>query len=223
MIKGILFDFDGTLANTIDLIAATFEYSCRKVLGVKPPRQKIIDTIGLPLVDAFVILTNRADALEELRGAYRSFNHEHHDAMIKPIPGITELLAALRRRGLKIAVVTSKKPPMLRRGLDCLKLTPYIDAAVTVLDTEFGKPHPAPVLLGCERLGLKPEECICVGDSPYDMQSGNAAGTATVAVGYTAFALDKVVSEGLPDFVIDRPEALLDIIDKLNAEVEVDD
>lgn len=223
MIKGILFDFDGTLANTIDLIVATFEHSCREVLGVQPPRQQIVDTIGLPLADAFMVLTNAPAKLEELRAAYGKFNGEHHDAMIKPIPGVAELLAKLKKRGFKIAVVTSKKPPMLQRGLDCLQLTSYIDATVTVLDTEFGKPHPAPVLLGCARLGLPPQECICVGDSPYDMQSGNAAGTVTVAVGYTAFAIEKVVGEGSPDFVIDRPENLLDIIDKLNTGLEVDD
>lgn len=222
MIKGILFDFDGTLANTIDLIVAAFEYSCQKILGIKPPREAIINTIGLPLADAFVVLTNAPNKLTELRAAYGQFNNEHHDSMIEPIPGVEALLIKLKQRGLKIAVVTSKKPPMLQRGLDCLNLTQYIDATVTVLDTEFGKPHPAPVLLGCEKLGLKPQECVCVGDSPYDMQSGRAANTITAAVKYTAFALDKVLLEGVPDFVIDEPEALLDLIDHLNRTEEDD-
>lgn len=221
MIKGILFDFDGTLANTIDLIVAAFEYSCQEVLGFKPPREQIINTIGLPLAQALVDLTGRPDKLEALRAAYGLFNREHHDAMIKPIPGVAELLAELKKRGLRLAVVTSKKPPMLQRGLDCLKLAPYIDAAVTVLDTEVGKPHPAPTLLGCARLGLAPQECVCVGDSPYDMQSGNAAGVVTVAVGYTSFALEKVIAEGSPDFVIGAPEDLLNIIDKLDKGLEV--
>lgn len=216
MIKGILFDFDGTLANTIDLIVATFEYSCQKILGYKPSREAIVNTIGLPLADAFVVLTNEPAKLEELRAAYSRFNQEHHDSMIEPIPGVEALLAELKRRGLKIAVVTSKKPPMLHRGLNCLKLSGYIDAVVTVLDTKLGKPHPEPVLLGCEKLGLKPQECICVGDSPYDMQSGRAARTVTAAVKYTAFPLDKVLLEGVPDFVIDEPEALLELIDSLN-------
>ncbi len=222
MIKGILFDFDGTLANTIDLIVAAFEYSCQKILGVKPAREAIINTIGLPLADAFVVLTHEPDKVTELRAAYGWFNKEHHDAMIEPIPGVKALLAALKKRGFKIAVVTSKKPPMLQRGLDCLGLSQYIDTQVTVLDTEFGKPHPAPVLLGCQRLDLKPEECICVGDSPYDMQSGRSAGTVTAAVKYTAFALDKVLLEGVPDFVIDEPEALLDLIEHLNRTEEDD-
>lgn len=222
MIKGILFDFDGTLANTIDLIVAAFEYSCQKILGVKPAREAIINTIGLPLADAFVVLTHEPDKVTELRAAYGCFNKEHHDAMIEPIPGVEALLANLKKRGFKIAVVTSKKPPMLQRGLDCLGLSQYIDAQVTVLDTEFGKPHPAPVLLGCQRLDLKPQECICVGDSPYDMQSGRAAGTVTAAVKYTAFALDKVLLEGVPDFVIDDPEALLDLIEHLNRTEEDD-
>ena len=57
MIKGVLFDFDGTLANTIDLIVATFEHTCDTALGFKPARQRIVDTIGLPLGDALELLS----------------------------------------------------------------------------------------------------------------------------------------------------------------------
>lgn len=86
-IKGILFDFDGTLANTIDLIIATFEHTCQKVLGTVPQREDIISTFGLPLGNAFVKLAGREDLVEEMRAVYKAFNETNHDTMIRPIAG----------------------------------------------------------------------------------------------------------------------------------------
>jgi pyrophosphatase PpaX len=221
LIKGVLFDFDGTLADTIELIVASFEHTCFTTLGLRPERQAIINTIGLPLADAFVLLTGREDLVGELRRVYGEFNEANHDRMIKPISGVHELLRELRQRDLKLAVVTSKKPHMVRRGMDCLGITPYIDSVVTVLDTPLGKPHPQPMLLACERLELRPEECLCVGDSPFDMQSGNAAGNITVAVEYTALDWQTVLATGKPNYTIARPQELLRLIEKLNAKEEI--
>ena len=204
MIKGVLFDFDGTLANTIDLIVATFEHTCDTALGFKPARQRIVDTIGLPLGDAL-----------ELRQIYGAFNAANHDTMIKPIPGVAELLPKLKERGIKLAVVTSKKAYMLERGMQCLGMLPYIDTTVSVLDTERGKPAPDPMLLACERLGLAPRECLCVGDSPFDLQSGNAAGCVTVAVEYTQLNWQNLLEQGKPDYTIAHPLDLLKLIDIL--------
>ena len=186
-IKGILFDFDGTIANTIDLIIATFEHTCREVLGFTPEREKIVATFGLPLPEAMIALSGKPGLVENMRDAYREYNNAHHDDMIRPIPGVQETLEQLKAQGIKLAVVTSKKPPMLRRGLDCLQLTPYFDATVALGDTKESKPHPEPMLAACAKLGVKPEECLCVGDSPFDLQSGRSAGAKTVAVRYTAF------------------------------------
>lgn len=218
MIKGILFDFDGTLANTIDLIVATFEYTLQTALGFTPPRHEIINTIGLPLGDAMTILSGQPEKVMELRQIYKVFNAANHDKMIKPIAGVAELLADLKQQGIKIAVVTSKKQPMLERGINCLNMAAYIDATVSVLDTERGKPYPDPMLLACQKLGLQPEECLCVGDSPYDLQSGHAAGCKTVAVEYTTFTWQKILDEGKPDYTIPKPQDLVKIIEKINLE-----
>ena len=213
-IKGILFDFDGTIANTIDLIIATFEHTCREVLGFTPEREKIVATFGLPLPEAMIALSGKPELVETMRDTYREYNNAHHDDMIRPIPGVKETLEQLKAQGIKLAVVTSKKPPMLRRGMDCLQLTPYFDATVALGDTKESKPHPEPMLAACVKLGVKPEECLCVGDSPFDLQSGRSAGAQTVAVRYTAFAWEKLVEEGRPDFVIARPQELLEIVGK---------
>ncbi len=213
-IKGILFDFDGTLANTIDLIIATFEHTCKTVLGSVPAREDIINTFGLPLGDAFVKLVGRDDLVEEMRAVYKDFNEANHDTMICPIAGVEETLRELRARGLKLAVVTSKKPAMLRRGLACLDLAQYIDVCIALGDTKESKPHPAPMLAACKALKLKPCECLCVGDSPFDLQSGRHAGAKTVAVRYTYFDWDKLVTEGKPDYAIGRQQELVMLINE---------
>lgn len=217
MIKGVLFDFDGTLANTIDLIVATFEHTCDTALGFMPARQRIVDTIGLPLGDALELLSgiHEEERILELRQIYGAFNAANHDIMIKPIPGVTELLPKLKERGIKLAVVTSKKAYMLERGMQCLGMLPYIDTTVSVLDTVRGKPAPDPMLLACERLGLAPRECLCVGDSPFDLQSGNAAGCVTVAVEYTQLNWQNLLEQGKPDYTIAHPLDLLKLIDIL--------
>lgn len=131
-IKAILFDFDGTLANTVDLIVATFEHTCRTMLGTVPPRAAIVNTFGLPLGDAMLELSGREELVEQMRDVYREYNNMHHDEMIKPIAGVQETLAALKAQGLKIAVVTSKKQPMVLRGISCLQLEQYIDAVIAL-------------------------------------------------------------------------------------------
>ena len=128
---------------------------------------------------------------------------------------IEELLKKLKQHGIKMAVVTSKKGYMLERGMQCLGMLPYIDVTVSVLDTERGKPAPDPMLLACKRLGLAPGECLCVGDSPFDIQSGNAAGCVTVAVEYTQLDWQSLLEQGKPSYTIAQPLDLLQLLDKL--------
>ena len=211
-IKAILFDFDGTLANTVDLIIATFEHTCKAMLGSVPKREDIVNTFGLPLGDAMLALSGRAELVEQMRDVYREYNNKHHDEMIKPIAGVQETLQALKAQGLKIAVVTSKKQPMVQRGIACLQLGQYIDAVIALEDTTESKPHAEPMLAACTKLGVLPQECLCVGDSPFDLQSGRNAGAKTVAVRYTAFALEKLLEEGKPDYVIAQLQELLALV-----------
>lgn len=219
-IKGVLFDFDGTLANTIDLIISTFEHTCKTVLGIVPSRQHIISTFGLPLADAMIKLSGSPDLVEEMRIVYRDYNNAHHDEMIRPILGVKSTLQHLKQRGIKIAVVTSKKSPMLQRGLNCLQIADYIDVVIALEDTKESKPHPEPMLKACNMLGLKPEECISIGDSPFDLQSGNRAGTTTIAVRYSYFPWQIILDEGKPDYSINNPEELISLIDILDSKEE---
>lgn len=215
-IRGILFDFDGTLANTNDLIFSAFEHTFAQFLHRKVSRDEIVKTFGLPLAEAMALYAPSPDMITDMRAVYRQFNLEHHDEMIKTIDGVADALAALHRQGLKMAVVTSKKSPMANRGLKCCGLEAFISAVVGCDDTVNNKPHPEPMFKACSMLDVLPQECICVGDSPFDLQSGQRAGALTAAVRYTSFDWKQMLRDGKPDFILNNMLDLLPVIDKLN-------
>lgn len=215
-IRGILFDFDGTLANTNDLIFSAFEHTFAQFLHRKVSREEIVKTFGLPLAEAMALYAPSPDMITDMRAVYRQFNLEHHDEMIKTIDGVADALAALHRQGLKMAVVTSKKSPMANRGLKCCGLEAFISAVVGCDDTVNNKPHPEPMFKACSMLDILPQECICVGDSPFDLQSGQRAGALTAAVRYTSFDWKQMLRDGKPDFILNNMLDLLPVIDKLN-------
>lgn len=215
-IRGVLFDLDGTLIDTIDLIIKAFEHSFAVCLNRQMPRSELVKYFGLPLRDAMRRYA-AADQVEVLCTAYREFNQQYHDELIKPFVGVSETLSALQTRGIKMAVVTSKKVPMAQRGLQCMGLTAYMDTVIGCDICANHKPHPEPMEKALADLGLQAEECLCIGDSPFDLQSGRAAGCyGAVAVRYTSFNWQQMLQEGQPDYVVDKMPDLLPIIDDLN-------
>jgi pyrophosphatase PpaX len=104
--------------------------------------------------------------------------------------------------GYRMGVVTSKSRSVAQRGVDHFKLGRYFEFVVGFEDTVNHKPGPEPVQEGARRLGVPPDECLYVGDSPHDMASGRAAGAVTVAALWGPFP-DRVV-EPRPDFAIEQ-------------------
>ena len=107
---------------------------------------------------------------------------------------------------------------MAKRGLHCFKLEGYFDGVVGMDECTKHKPDPEPMLIGAKRININPKNCLCVGDSPYDLLSGRAAGAKTVAVNWTSVdskVFDKYI---VPDYRIDKMTDLLEIINELNTE-----
>lgn len=219
-IRGILYDFDGTLANTTPLILATFQKTLEHFLDQPVEQQAIINTFGLPLRQGLSVVTviTDPDRIEEMVQYYRHYNIKWHDQMIEPFPGVAEGCQKLQEKGIAQAIVTSKFKATCQRGLDCLGLSSYIDGGIIgAQECQAHKPDPEPMASGAALLGLAPEECLCVGDSPYDLLSGRAAGCrATVKVGWSSFKQDFFDGKIHPDYVIGQVSDLLSIIDELN-------
>lgn len=213
-IKGVLFDLDGTLVNTSDLIIKTFEHTIQTLLQKNPTQDEITRYFGLPLRECLRQFDE--EKVEEMASFYREYNLKHHDLLIKPFPKIEESMKELQQKGVKMAVVTSKKIPMAERGLSCFGLEKYIEGIIGCDECEKHKPHPEPMLRGANLISLDPEQCICVGDSPFDLQSGKAAGCTTAAVKWTYFNWEQMLLMGKPDFILNEMTDLVKIIDDKN-------
>lgn len=207
MIKAVLFDFDGTLMNTNDLIFESYGYAFRQVLGRDVTDEEIHNMYGKPLYSS---LAKYGDKQDEIYRVYREYNEKNHDRLVKFFDGAAEGVRILHENGYKLAVVTSKREVTLKRGIKLLGLEDCFDVLITPADTDKHKPDPTPVLVACERLGVKPGESVMVGDSVFDLQCGKGAGTKLAAVTYsTTF---DALKEYHPEYVVDTLAELADII-----------
>lgn len=217
MIKAILFDLDGTLIDTNELIVECFQHALKKHMGRSVPREDIVRTFGEPL--AFAMKKYDEDNVDELLGHFRKHQETRHDILAKECEGATAGIEALREAGMKVALVTSKRRPMTERGLNLIDLYRYMDAVVAFEDTESHKPKGGPALKACELLGVSPGETIMVGDSHNDILCGKDAGCYTCLVSYTALPLEELMSYE-PDFIIDSLSELVEICENINEELE---
>jgi pyrophosphatase PpaX len=213
-----LFDFDGTLVNTTPLILRCFHATWQQVCELVNEEAEYIQTFGLPLQTAmeqmaarYVVagrIAERATLVDELITAYRSFNECWHDEMIEAVAGMAETLPALRARGWRLGIVTSKKRLGLERGLRCFELAELFDVTICAEDSLIHKPRPEPLLLAIEQLAASPDETVYVGDSTHDLIAGRAACVRTAAATWGPFPRAEL--ERLqPDYLLERPEELL--------------
>ena len=214
-IKGVLFDLDGTLVNTTPLILESFRHTFKQFGMAIPSDSELVAGFGLPMRTA-VTAYMPDEMADEFCDAYRAYQRTRHDELIEGIDGVSETLSALKRSGIKMAVVTSKKRPAAIRDLGCYDLVKYFDSIIACDDCSENKPLPGPSLMALKRLGLNGADCLAVGDSPYDLQSARAAGCQTAAVRYTSFDWNFILNEGKPDYVLNKMTDLLTLIDTLN-------
>ena len=152
MIKGIIFDFDGTLANTLPVIFACYDYSTEKILGKKADRAPFIETFGLPLTVCLTKIFGKEKG-SRICEEYRAYQELHHDELIRPFPNVKETLEQLQRMHIPMAVVTSKTTATCLRGARCLGIYKFF---VTVIGSDIvthPKPDAEPTRMALEKLG----------------------------------------------------------------------
>jgi len=198
-----LFDADGTLFETTELIYRCFVYSLKKHANREIPREEIIAGIGLtlrkqfehhigPLSDEQFDLI-QADHMHYQMGIYRDY--------LAPCPGVPEAIKKLHASGKKLAIVTSRKITSLACFLRETGIYDYFSVIVTPDETDQHKPHPAPALKALELLKAAPEAALFVGDAPFDIECGQRAHIETALV---AWSHNKAGQLSLtPTYVID--------------------
>ena len=210
--RAVLFDLDGTLADTVDLILRSYRHTMVEHLGEAPPDARFLETIGKPLPVQLRAFARDEVQFEAMRQTYVTFQRTIHDDMVRPFPGALEVVTDLRARGARVGIVTMKAGGIARGSLEVSGLWGVDPGEHAGDEVAAGKAAPEPVRRAMDELGVAstPERVLFVGDTPHDLRAGRLAGTRTAAVGWGP--LDRrVLRAESPDFFLDRMEDLLRI------------
>lgn len=206
--RAVLFDLDGTLLDSADLIVTSFVDTCRTLLGRTLDREETLRTWSWPVRAKFhAIAPDRAD---ELTREYLRRYMEMHDERARLFPGVPAVLEALSARGYLLGIVTSKRRATAGAAVRAFGLDRWCRAMVVDEDVSRHKPDPEPVVLGARRLGVAASDALMVGDSVEDMTAARGAGAGAGAALWGTMRLDDLLGTE-PDHRLESPEALLTI------------
>jgi phosphoglycolate phosphatase len=215
----ILFDVDGTLVDSQNIIVAA-QHAAFAAFGLEPPsRERSLSIVGLSLSEAFTVLSGPKAPIEGLVEAYKeSFATLRTDpTYAEPLcPGALDCLESLRRRDdVLLGIATGKS----RRGVAHL-LDRHgwrsIFSIVQTADDAPSKPHPAMIRQAMAELGVPPERTVMVGDSSFDMEMARAAGVRPIGVSW-GFQPVAALREAGADVIVDSYADLQKILDEFLA------
>jgi pyrophosphatase PpaX len=210
----VLFDLDGTLIDSIELILNSAKHAFREREGHVPTDAEWLTGVGIPLATMFRRYARDDADVDALIAKYREYQLAHHDRLVTCYDQVVETVDFIRAAGHPVAIVTSKTGWLARRGLDHVGLGPHFDVIVGCDSCERHKPDPQPVHVALEQLDYKASEAVFVGDSVHDMQAGNAAGVITVAALWGPFSREDLAASE-PTYYLERmadlPRLLSDV------------
>jgi pyrophosphatase PpaX len=203
----VLFDLDGTLVDSGAIILASFKHATETVLQREFPDEHILAAVGGSNLDEQMRRLD-PERVEELVSVYRAHN-EPLQADLLACPGMADVLDELRSEERRLGVVTAKRQKTIALAFAAVPELGSFDVVVGCDDTQRHKPDPEPILRALELLGARPEDAAYVGDSPFDIRAGKAAGVFTVAVSWGNIHPRERVEAEEPDAFVDTAEELL--------------
>ena len=206
----VLFDLDGTLIDSGAIILASFRHATQTVLRREIPDAELSALVGGSNIHDQMRAIDAAQ-VEELVRVYREHNEPLHDEL-EAFEGIEHVLAELRREGRRLGIVTAKRRKTVELAFAVLPLERYFDVVVTSDVTERHKPHPEPVLHALGLVDGRPDEAAFIGDSPFDVQAGKAAGVFTIGVSWGKIHPAERLLEHGADTIVHSPQELLDVL-----------
>jgi len=206
--KLYLFDYDGTLADTNEIVNLSLITAVKRCLNKDITKTQLIPILGKVIEDQMAYFCK--EKTQELVECYKECYRNNQDKMTRLFPGAVETISQLKSRGSKLGIVSSKGRRGINHGLNMFNIAHMFDIIVAAREVQFSKPHPQPILKALEQAAVKPEEAVMIGDSPHDILSGKRAGVKTVAVSWTQFPMEQI-KELNPDFIIDRMEDILEL------------
>ena len=212
----VLFDLDGTLIDSIELILNSARHAFQGRDGYVPSDAEWLTGVGIPLLAMFQRYAKSEAEVDALIAKYREYQLEHHDRLVRCYDTVLETVDFIRAAGHPVAIVTSKTTWLARRGLDHVGLGPHFDVIIGCDSCDRHKPDPGPVLIALERLGYAPSDAVFVGDSVHDVHAGNAAGVVTVAALWGPFGREDLVASR-PQYFLERMADLPRLLSELQA------
>ncbi len=202
-----LFDADGTLFDTIEMICRCFEHITRKHTGKELEKKQMVKCIGLPLREQLESHLGIETDYDKVIEDYSNYQLEIMEESLQLFPEVKKTLGKLKEAGKKLAIVTSRRKPSLLSFLKITDTAKYFDALVTPEDTEKHKPNPEPALLAMDLIGADKESTVFIGDAMFDICSGHSAGVDTVFVNWSHNKVEDMPVT--PTFTIDKMSDLL--------------
>ena len=210
--KALLFDLDGTLIDTHDIILQSMSHTVNGLYGYDASDRELMNGVGTPLFNQMLHFAGGdSSKADEMVSAYREHNDSIHDEGVKSFPGTKDALMRLSNAGFSMGVVTSKRHHMAERGLKTCGILSFFEFIIGSDDWPEHKPDPGPILHGCDLIGFAPEQCMYIGDSPYDIQAGNAAECLTAAALWGMFP-ESALSAYDPDYMFDDIEDMAEFL-----------
>jgi pyrophosphatase PpaX len=206
--KTYLFDVDGTLLDTTELIYQSFLNSCRVYGNFDVTREEVYKHIGIPLrTQLELYLGKKSDSqYTELYDFHRNYQKSIYKKTLKAYSGVVAGIQELAKRGAQLGIVSSRTRDSLDRYLKYVGIFDHFSVISTPEVTENHKPHPEPVLWALEQLKAKAEDTIFIGDATVDIASGNSAGVDTAFVDWGHNSINDIDAE--PVYIISEFDQL---------------
>lgn len=209
-IKLCIFDFDGTLGDTTNAIISTFKATLQELGLPSKSDDEIRATIGLPLERGFNALLPLSDeATKECAATYRRiFSSLGANDGVTLFPHVASTLEALKQQGIITSIASSRHHASLAYYVHRLGLEPFVSYILATDDVSHPKPHPELVEKTLSHFGIEAEQCLVVGDAPYDILMGRNAACHTCAVCYGNGQKAELIAAGAEHIISDFSELL---------------
>ncbi len=213
--QGVLFDVDGTLVDSIEMIVAGLGDMYEKYFNFRPSEEQLKSIIGLPLTAQVGMMSEHRytpDTLEEAQN-YAIERFKYHESKEKVFHPAVSAMRRLYELGYGICLVTSKSTVEIEQFMDRFPASDAVTTTVCASDVPKPKPAADSALLACQKLGIQPSQALMIGDSIYDLQCARAAGMTAIGVSYGATPFETLEAQS-PDYVFHRPDDLLQWVEQ---------